>query len=541
MRKGFIVLGFLALMLPASAWAQCTSGLISNCPSAVNPQANDIQLGWQFGQSPHTRGSTNAQILTGALQSPVTGKITAQVSSAAQAGLNLQIGAGPSQCAPGDVWITQAGLFSCRFDGVPTGPYTTGNAAGSLPVFSIATLPAVNVSNRGNEAFVTDCVNGTQSGGTIGGCLYIVSSLGAWVAQPNPSNLSMTIGGQTIFLGQATVNQGNGSKIALASGSFVNGNCRQSDASGNEIDAGGPCSAGGGGSGTVTSSLQNSVPVYSTGPSGTTIAGQTIVNNAVEQTNGSGVPSFSTTLPSGLTIPAPTMSGPTITGTATVAAANFSGLVKTAASVSGSAGINITPGVTPSNPNNGDVWDTTAGLFSRISGANQGPYLWTVNATSPLGGGGAGPTLTLTCTTCATTTSGGALTATAPMTISSGGLIALGTVPSFATWIDNASTTVTNDTYDLIENWTPTLGGTVDSVTYLTGGTGSPNFKLAVQVNGVNAGSCTNLTVSSSTKTTTSCGGAVISNGQKLSIIISSVAGTPFSSVIQVNYHKPAS
>jgi len=43
----------------------------------------------------------------------------------------------------------------------------------------------------------------------------------------------------------------------------------------------------------------------------------------------------------------------------------------TIASVTGAAGLNIAPGVAPTTPVNGDVWETTTGIFARINGATQ--------------------------------------------------------------------------------------------------------------------------------------------------------------------------
>lgn len=37
------------------AQAQCVGGLVGNCPVAVSPQPSDLLLGWQSGQTPHTR------------------------------------------------------------------------------------------------------------------------------------------------------------------------------------------------------------------------------------------------------------------------------------------------------------------------------------------------------------------------------------------------------------------------------------------------------------------------------------------------------
>ena len=54
-------------------------------------------------------------------------------------------------------------------------------------------------------------------------------------------------------------------------------------------------------------------------------------------------------------------------------AGKFSGLLATAASATGGAGLNLPHGAAPTSPVNGDMWTTTAGLYVRINGATVGP------------------------------------------------------------------------------------------------------------------------------------------------------------------------
>jgi hypothetical protein len=49
------------------------------------------------------------------------------------------------------------------------------------------------------------------------------------------------------------------------------------------------------------------------------------------------------------------------------------GLVLTAASATGGAGLRLPHGAAPTSPTNGDIWTTTAGLYVRINGATVGP------------------------------------------------------------------------------------------------------------------------------------------------------------------------
>jgi hypothetical protein len=55
----------------------------------------------------------------------------------------------------------------------------------------------------------------------------------------------------------------------------------------------------------------------------------------------------------------------------------YTGAIITAASATGGAGIRLPHGAAPTSPTNGDVWTTTGGLYARINGATQGPYLAT--------------------------------------------------------------------------------------------------------------------------------------------------------------------
>jgi hypothetical protein len=62
---------------------------------------------------------------------------------------------------------------------------------------------------------------------------------------------------------------------------------------------------------------------------------------------------------------------------ATTANDNFTvaGLLTTAASTTGGAGLSIPHGTAPTSPVNGMVWTTTSGLYAQINGSTQGPFL----------------------------------------------------------------------------------------------------------------------------------------------------------------------
>lgn len=544
MRKLFLFC--ILLLLPVGAWAQCTGGLIDNCPKAVSPLPGDFVLGWQNSQTPHTRAVTNAQVVAGALGQPLQAKLTTMSSATATAGFNLGIGTAPTSCAPGDLWMTGSGTFACPA-GAPVllgGGGGGGSGSSSFQTYaSGANLPAVTAANAGQNAYVLNCQNGSQGPTGGSGCYYNVNALGFWTANPSPSNLTITIGGQAVYLGGTTNNQGNGTKIQLASGSFTAGNALAFDASGNAVDSGTPPSGGTGGGGTVTSALVNAIPFYSASPSGSTLAGMTKVPNSVVAINSSGVPSESTTLPPGLIIQAPTISAPIITGTAQISTTNMTGKLTTAASTSTVAGFNLPPGTSPASATNGDMWMTSSGVLFFTNGALQGPVFTKINGGGPVTiSQTVGPTATLGCATCATTTNGGALTGTLPISISASGVISLGNQPAPIVWIADSATPVHNDTYNLIEKSPWSNNVTVTSLTYHTGGTNTPSFTASLQINGTPVTGCNGIGVSSGTDATVTCTAAnAISNLSKLSLVITGTSGSPASAVIQVNISKPAS
>lgn len=82
--------------------------------------------------------------------------------------------------------------------------------------------------------------------------------------------------------------------------------------------------------------------------------------------------------------------------------ATIVGLLLTAASGTGSAGVRVPHGTAPTSPTNGDVWTTTAGLFVRVNGTTVGPMIDAstgditgVTAGNGLTGGGTSGTVTL--------------------------------------------------------------------------------------------------------------------------------------------------
>jgi hypothetical protein len=199
------------------------------------------------------------------------------------------------------------------------------------------------------------------------------------------------------------------------------------------------------------------------------------------------------------------LASPTFTGTVGAVAITATGKISTPASAAGSAGFILPHGAAPTSPANGDLWTTSAdGLFLRVNGTTKGPFISTI---------------------------------TAPLT-DTNGTIALGAQPGAAPYYFDTTVTVHNDTYQFA--W-PYATGTITSVEYFTGGSTTPSFVASVQIAGVNVTSCNGLTVNSATPATTTCTAAnTITTGQLLSLVITSTSGSPFSSLVQINYTRSA-
>jgi hypothetical protein len=204
------------------------------------------------------------------------------------------------------------------------------------------TTLSVQYNNAGSFAGVTVLANGfliTNAGGTpilgtqgnlttapsLAGATMPVFVSGGAIDQATVGNvvagtgISIT-GTSTVTIALNGTLSGTGSVFATSTGTLTPTHCVSIDSNGNFVDAGGACTTGGGG-GTVSAGTANQLAFYAS--SGTTVGGLATANNGVLVTSGAGVPSIGSTLPSALTLPSPTM-----TGTATVAAASFSGFAQ---------------------------------------------------------------------------------------------------------------------------------------------------------------------------------------------------------------------
>lgn len=422
--------------------------------------------------------------------------------------------------------------------------FLVANNGATTSFGGVVVLDAINTGSlpgsatQGSLVWSPDCRNGSEGLGAGTGCFSYRNNGGSWIQLSNPSTLQINVAGQSVFLGGTVTGQGNGPRLLTATGTFVPGNAVITSASGTAIDGGVPPGGGGGGGGTVGNCLSApAVTYYST--AGTTVTCLSQLANAVLVTNNSSVPSLATTLPSTLTIPSATLSNPTTTGTATMASATLSGVLTTAASTVSGAGIICPQGTAPTTPSNGMVWCTTQGIFGRFNGFTLGPMasLASFSATAPIvynnGTGG------FTCPTCLIgSPSGGTLSGTSPISIASN-VVSINPIINTATLWWPANVTVTNDTAPIPQETWPWTTGTIDSITYHTGGTSTPSFVATVKINGTNVTGCSNITVNSGTDATSTCTAAnTVTAGQHVTVVTSGVSGSPFSAVVQVNYHR---
>ena len=253
---------------------------------------------------------------------------------------------GLAPCAPAQtpppptLPLTGAEVVTCIQSGVPKGCTVTNITA--VGVTQTAVLTALGCGIAGYTCF--NDLTGFSSSGTTGSTSSnLVFSSSPTLTTPalgTPSAVVLTnatglpLGGSGVTGTLAAGNGGTGlatltsgkpllgagtspvtfgtlsgstTEFATATGTLTNGHCVSIDGSGNFIDAGGACTTGGGG-GTVSSSTANNLAYYAT--SGTVVTGLASANNGVLITSGSGVPSISTTLPSGITLVAPVLGTP---------------------------------------------------------------------------------------------------------------------------------------------------------------------------------------------------------------------------------------
>jgi hypothetical protein len=241
------------LVLPQAALSQSTPGLVyQQVPTAQ-------QLNSYFAAKQDYLGA--APCLVNGCR--MLGELFTLASSPAAAGLVIPAGTAPTSPLSGEVWMTSAGLY-----------YSVGSVTYG-PITGLFT-------------------------GTSGGIFYF-SSASTWASTATLTANNPVLGGGAGVAPFSGSRSGNTTVFATTSGGLVAGHCPQIDSSGNFVDSGNPCGGGSGGSGTVSSGTINSLAYYAA--TGTAVTGLATANSGVLVTSPSGVPSISSTLPSGLSAP----------------------------------------------------------------------------------------------------------------------------------------------------------------------------------------------------------------------------------------------
>lgn len=313
----------------SGAYAQCRGGLLVNCPQAVTPLATDFVYGWQNAQNPHSRKFTLSQLVAAASGPGGDLNSIQYNNNGVFGGIDLgnsQVALGQTSGPPIATTLGSAAFFSIGTAG-GTVPLLNGNNTwsgndnftGSLSISGIQQIfpPSGNIVGTTDTQTLTNkiidaseistgilaVVNGGTglASGTSGGVLGFTAS-GVLASSGTLTQFGPILGGGAGGVPTAGSRKGNTTIFATTNGAFTTGDCLQADGNGNVVDAGGPC-GGGGGSGTVTAGTINQLAYYAA--SGTTVAGLLTGNNGVLVTNGSGVPSISSTLPNSLVMGTP--------------------------------------------------------------------------------------------------------------------------------------------------------------------------------------------------------------------------------------------
>lgn len=294
----------------------------------------------------------------------MTGKLITITSSATAAGLALPHGAAPTSPVNGDIWTTTLGIYT-RINGSTIGPLAASNSNVFLQNGnSFAALAILGTSDNHNLAFKT---NNTEK-------VRILANGNVGIGISNPAykldvagnlNISTASASSTVTI-NAQGSQTNPAKIIFTNtagtGDFQIGG-----------DGGDIVWQGGGGRALQMGAWH-----------GIDLMGGRNTTNAIAFTNGSNAlyntRILNTNNSVGLIVQG--FAGQTSTlqewrnsaGTV-LSSVTSAGKLNTAASTATTSGLNLPHGAAPTTPVNGDIWTTTAGIYSRINGATIGPLV----------------------------------------------------------------------------------------------------------------------------------------------------------------------
>lgn len=343
----------------------------------------------------------------------------------------------------------------------------------------------------------------------------------------------INIAGIPAAIGGTIQGEGNGLKLLTFCGADpVAGNALTTNAEHCAVDSGTVPSGGSGGGG-VTGVGPNTIPYYP--GAAASLSPLTAVPSSILTYDASSVPAFRTTLPTGLTIPSPSLTGASLLGTTNAAILTVSGKTTLAPSTSGLANLNIGQGVGPTSGSNGDEWVAVDGLHAWYAGAAHGPFgtLQSLTFLGPLSGGTLTQSGSIGCPTCATTVNGGALSGVSPIAVSSSGAISLGVQPRGNSFVWGSNNPVTNDTWTYSANW-PSASATISELDYQTG---SGSFSVSLQIDGVNITGCNSKPVTPGALAKATCTGAnTIAKGHVLTAVTSGASGSPAPALVGVLY-----
>jgi hypothetical protein len=127
------------------------------------------------------------------------------------------------------------------------------------------------------------------------------------------------------------------------------------------------------------------------------------------------------------------------------------------------------------------------------------------------------------------------------MVISAAGVISINPLTGAIALLFNASTPVTADSYSIY--W-PSVSGNITAVRAYTGGTSTPGYTIAISVNGTPVSGCSAIAITASntlaSPSVTTCTSTAVTQNQPVTITTSAIAGTPYSSLIEVLGTKSA-